>query len=234
MLQSGRLGISVVRQQVQAERGGETGGTSGGCPTQQPSPRSDPRACIASSRLLDLVNPPPPSPLPRRPPALVTVLDVVMPADKCVLGGRPETASAKASSWVHAPVGPSEVCCLCLLCCVCSQMRVEWTTRDSGNPVVKWGTASGDYSHTSAASSGSYTAKDICGPPANSIGWTEPGTFHSVVLDGLEPGRRYYYVVGDEVSKCYLVWTDLLSGESIHLSSPPPKLTFKAHAGCCA
>jgi hypothetical protein len=91
---------------------------------------------------------------------------------------------------------------LCLLLCwprVCSQMRVEWTTQDAGNPAVKWGTAPGDYPYATTASSSSYTVKDMCGPPANSIGWVEPGTFHSAVLGGLKPGARYYYVVGDEV-----------------------------------
>jgi hypothetical protein len=78
-------------------------------------------------------------------------------------------------------------------------MRVEWTTRDTGNPVVKWGTAPGDHPYATTASSSTYTVGDMCGPPANSIGWVEPGTFHSAVLRGLEPGKRYYYTAGDEV-----------------------------------
>lgn len=92
------------------------------------------------------------------------------------------------------------------------EMRVQWTTRDPGNPVVKWGSTSGHYTHTTPASSSSgYTVKEMCGPPANSVGWVDPGTFHSTVLRGLEPGRRYFYVVGDEVSWLTDLWIYLWS-----------------------
>lgn len=80
------------------------------------------------------------------------------------------------------------------------EMQVQWTTRDAGTPLVKWGTTPGHYTHTTAASSSSsgYSVGEMCGPPANSVGWVEPGTFHSAVLQGLEPGQKYFYVVGDE------------------------------------
>jgi hypothetical protein len=78
---------------------------------------------------------------------------------------------------------------------------VQWTTRDTGTPIVKWGINPGHYTHTTPASSSSgYSVSEMCGPPANSVGWVEPGTFHSAVLKGLEPGQKYFYVVGDEVS----------------------------------
>lgn len=80
-----------------------------------------------------------------------------------------------------------------------SQMRVEWTTKDSKHPVVKWGSTPGVYTHTVPARSSTFTVHDMCGPPANSTGWVDPGVFHSAVLEGLQPGMRYYYIVGDEV-----------------------------------
>jgi len=79
------------------------------------------------------------------------------------------------------------------------QMLVQWTTRDSRHPVVKWGTKPGQYTHTTSARSSTYTVRDMCGPPADSIGWVDPGTFHAALLEGLEPGTLYHYVVGDEV-----------------------------------
>lgn len=92
------------------------------------------------------------------------------------------------------------------------EMRVQWTTRDPGNPVVKWGSTSGHYTHTTPASSSSgYTVEEMCGSPANSVGWFEPGTFHSTVLRGLEPGRRYFYVVGDKVSWVRDLWWETRS-----------------------
>lgn len=89
----------------------------------------------------------------------------------------------------------------CPILCIAKhrQMLVQWTTKDSSNPVVKWGQQPGAYTHTARANSSTYTMQDMCGPPANSIGWVEPGTFHAALLKGLEPGMQYYYVVGDEV-----------------------------------
>jgi hypothetical protein len=112
----------------------------------------------------------------------------------------------------HHP-NPASCCCFCFtppslcflllfllpLLCPNRQMRVEWTTKDSQHPVVKWGTTPGVYTHTTPASSSTFSRHDMCGPPANSTGWLHPGVFHSAVLEGLEPGTQYYYVVGDEV-----------------------------------
>eukprot|EP00775_Hariotina_reticulata_P004167 gene4166-4415_t len=61
-----------------------------------------------------------------------------------------------------------------------TQMLVQWVTRDSKQPVVKWGQAPGSYSKTTpATSSDSYTRQEMCGPPATTIGFINPGLFHS-------------------------------------------------------
>lgn len=39
----------------------------------------------------------------------------------------------------------------------------------------------------------------MAGPPANSVGWLDPGLIHVAKLTGLKPGRRYYYRFGDKV-----------------------------------
>jgi hypothetical protein len=78
-------------------------------------------------------------------------------------------------------------------------MVAQWVTKNSSNPTIKWGTSPGAYTHTAAASSSTYTRQELCGPPANAEGFVDPGLFHAALLEGLEPGQRYYYVVGDEV-----------------------------------
>jgi hypothetical protein len=78
-------------------------------------------------------------------------------------------------------------------------MMVQWVTKNSSNPIVKWGTSSGVYTHTAAAASSTYTRQELCGPPANDVGFVDPGLFHAALVEGLQPGQRYYYVVGDEV-----------------------------------
>jgi hypothetical protein len=37
----------------------------------------------------------------------------------------------------------------------------------------------------------------MCGAPANTEGWRDPGLFHSAILSNLSPDTRYYYVYGD-------------------------------------
>ena len=41
----------------------------------------------------------------------------------------------------------------------------------------------------------------MCGAPANSTGWVDPGWLNYAALTGLQPGTRYYYAVGDPVSQ---------------------------------
>jgi hypothetical protein len=37
----------------------------------------------------------------------------------------------------------------------------------------------------------------LCGAPATTIGWAEPGLIQSAVMRDLKPGQQYYYVYGD-------------------------------------
>ena len=92
------------------------------------------------------------------------------------------------------------ICCSAVACMVCSEMLVQWTTKDSPSPEVRWGFQSGQYPYKAAASSLTYTKDDLCGPPAKAQGWLDPGTFHRAVMTNLHPGQRYYYTYGDEVS----------------------------------
>uniref|UniRef100_A0A383VVS5 Purple acid phosphatase n=1 Tax=Tetradesmus obliquus TaxID=3088 RepID=A0A383VVS5_TETOB len=79
-----------------------------------------------------------------------------------------------------------------------TQMMVQWVTKNSSNPTVKWGTSPGAYNHSAAAVSSTYSRQELCGPPANDAGFVDPGLFHAALVEGLTPGQRYYYVVGDE------------------------------------
>jgi len=78
------------------------------------------------------------------------------------------------------------------------QMRVIWTTRDLGRPQVKWGKSSGKYKWSAEAETVTYGVEDLCGPPATTIGWREPGLFHAGVMKNLKPGQQYFYIYGDE------------------------------------
>lgn len=81
----------------------------------------------------------------------------------------------------------------------CSEMLVQWSSRDGRSPVVRWGAGPGALDSSSGGASSTYTPLDMCGGAANSTGWVDPGMLHRVVVTGLEPGTRYRYTVGDQV-----------------------------------
>lgn len=83
----------------------------------------------------------------------------------------------------------------------CSEMLIQWVTKNSSAPMVKWGPSSAHYSASAAADSSTYSKEDLCGGPAVAEGWMDPGLLHQARMTGLQPGKRYYYVYGDEVSK---------------------------------
>ena len=76
---------------------------------------------------------------------------------------------------------------------------MQWVTRDAGKPQVRWGTARGRLEHAAPGDSSTYTAADLCGAPANTSGWMDPGWLHGAVMAGLQPSTRYWYQYGDEV-----------------------------------
>lgn len=81
-----------------------------------------------------------------------------------------------------------------------NEMAVQWTTRDKSQLAsVHWRVD--DQIHSFAnqvvASSRTYTRADMCGPPANTTGWFDPGWLHYAVLSNLPPGKRIYYRCGN-------------------------------------
>lgn len=81
-------------------------------------------------------------------------------------------------------------------------MLIQWVTKNSSNPEVKWGLQQGGYPHTAAAVSVTYSKEDLCGGPAVAEGWLDPGLLHRAVMTGLEAGQQYHYIYGDKVSCC--------------------------------
>ena len=46
-----------------------------------------------------------------------------------------------------------------------------------------------------------YTASDMCGAPATTIGFRSTGFLHSGLLEGLKPNTQYFYQVGDSTPR---------------------------------
>lgn len=69
-----------------------------------------------------------------------------------------------------------------------------------------YGLSKEELNRTAAANTTTYTAEDLCGAPASTIGWKTVGIINSGVMTDLESNTRYYYQVGDEVSKEGFLW----------------------------
>lgn len=93
------------------------------------------------------------------------------------------------------------------------EVMVQWVTRDKGKPAVRWAIQQQDqHVQVAAGDSLTYRRADMCGSPANSSGWMEPGWMHGAVMSELQPSTRYVYWYGDEE----LGWS-----EEQHFTSPP-------------
>lgn len=88
-------------------------------------------------------------------------------------------------------------------------MLVQWSSADAGAPEVRWGTAADKLDRVTAAESATYGRGDMCGPPASTDGWLDPGLLHRAVLSGLAPDTEYFYYYGDEVRASVRWWRRL-------------------------
>jgi hypothetical protein len=78
-----------------------------------------------------------------------------------------------------------------------TEMRVSWTSASIVSPTVRWGNSPTSLTNLASASSTTYTSSDLCGEPARTLGWFDPGWHHTTVLDlsGSPPGTTLYYAV---------------------------------------
>eukprot|EP00038_Savillea_parva_P010684 m.191993 g.191993 ORF g.191993 m.191993 type:complete len:702 (-) comp18535_c0_seq1:91-2196(-) len=76
-------------------------------------------------------------------------------------------------------------------------MRVSWTSAHNDTSTVAWGTVPTALTTVEHAVSSTYTPEDVCGEPARTLGWFDPGVFHTALLDvsRLSPGTSVYYQV---------------------------------------
>lgn len=92
-----------------------------------------------------------------------------------------------------------------------------WSSATSTKPVMKWGTSSGHYTHTVSAATSRIDKSEVCGAPANTIGWRDLGLIHTADMVGMKKlaNKKIYYVFGDED-------TNDFSGEFVFNAPPLP------------
>lgn len=90
-----------------------------------------------------------------------------------------------------------------------NEISVTWTSgysESEATPVVKWGNMNGKIEMLSPAETLSFTRADMCGSPARSVGWRDPGYIHTAFLRDLWPNNKYFYKVGHILENGSYVW----------------------------
>ncbi|KAL8218713.1 hypothetical protein R6Q57_022086 [Mikania cordata] len=100
------------------------------------------------------------------------------------------------------------------------EMTVTWTSGygiDEAVPFVEWGKIGGDQMHSSAGTL-TFDRHSMCGAPARTVGWRDPGYIHTSFLKDLWPNQVYTYKLGHKL----LDGTTILSQMYQFKSTPYP------------
>ncbi|CAI9280523.1 unnamed protein product [Lactuca saligna] len=98
------------------------------------------------------------------------------------------------------------------------EMSVTWTSGyniDEATPFVEWGWE--DQSQTkklSPAGTLTFSRSSMCGEPARTVGWRDPGFIHTSFLKDLWPNTMYTYRMGHKLTNGSFVWSKLYSFNS--------------------
>lgn len=91
-----------------------------------------------------------------------------------------------------------------------NEMTVTWTSGyniDEAIPVVKWGPEEQEeMAFLSPAGTLTFSRNSMCGSPARTVGWRDPGFIHTSFLKDLWPNTKYRYKVGHRLLNGSYVW----------------------------
>ncbi|KAK1319413.1 putative inactive purple acid phosphatase 27 [Acorus calamus] len=93
------------------------------------------------------------------------------------------------------------------------EMTITWTSGYSileAIPFVEWG-LKGWPQTRSPAGTLTFTRNSMCGPPARTVGWRDPGFIHTSFLKDLWPNSEYTYKLGHRLFNGSYVWSKLYS-----------------------
>eukprot|EP00250_Pteridium_aquilinum_P028538 c37332_g1_i1 orf=702-2063(+) len=92
-----------------------------------------------------------------------------------------------------------------------NEMVVTWTSGyglHEAIPLVKWGTKEHGREHIVSAGTLTYERDSLCGPPAHTVGWRDPGFFHTSFLSDVWPNVKYHYKVGHKLTDGTFDWSE--------------------------
>ncbi|CAI9280529.1 unnamed protein product [Lactuca saligna] len=96
------------------------------------------------------------------------------------------------------------------------EMTVTWTSGyniDEATPIVEWG-FKGQSKKLSLAGTLTFTRGSMCGPPARTVGWRDPGFIHTSFLQDLWPNTMYEYRMGHIMVDGSIIYSDMYTFKS--------------------
>lgn len=97
-----------------------------------------------------------------------------------------------------------------------NEMTVTWTSGyniDEAVPLVEWGPSDSTPKQTPAGTL-TFNRETLCGAPARTVGWRDPGFIHTSFLKDLWPNRLYMYRAGHLLFNGSYVWSKKYSFEA--------------------
>ncbi|KAJ7943342.1 Purple acid phosphatase [Quillaja saponaria] len=90
-----------------------------------------------------------------------------------------------------------------------NEMTVTWTSGygiNQAEPFVEWG-PKGGVRVRSPAGTLTFDRNSMCGAPARTVGWRDPGYIHTSFLKELWPNRGYEYKLGHRLFNGTIIWS---------------------------
>ncbi|KAK3043264.1 hypothetical protein RJ639_002507 [Escallonia herrerae] len=97
-----------------------------------------------------------------------------------------------------------------------NEMSVTWTSGyniDEAIPFVEWGLKGHQQGRTPGGTL-TFTRNSMCGSPARTVGWRDPGFIHTGFLKELWPNTRYTYKLGHILNNGSYIWSKTYSFKS--------------------
>ncbi|KAM0834857.1 hypothetical protein ACQ4PT_063320 [Festuca glaucescens] len=99
-----------------------------------------------------------------------------------------------------------------------NEMTVTWTSGyaiSEAYPFVEWG-MKGSRPGRTPAGTVTFGRESLCGEPASTVGWRDPGFIHTAFLKNLSADKEYYYKIGHMLRNGKVIW-----GKLNFLTAPP-------------
>ncbi|XP_043705691.1 probable inactive purple acid phosphatase 1 isoform X3 [Telopea speciosissima] len=92
-----------------------------------------------------------------------------------------------------------------------NEMTVTWTSGygiNEAEPFVEWGPLGGNQMRSPAGTL-TFNRNSMCGAPARTVGWRDPGFIHTSFLKDLWPNSMYTYKLGHKLFNGMYVWSQI-------------------------